>query len=262
MGFIRFAGAAVGWFIGRGPIGAMVGFGVGTLIEGMFSSDAKLFEKEQRQRNDNAQPGEFEISLLILSAIVIKADGEADQRELDYVRNHFVQQFGKQRANKAFKFFNEIIKNEIVSTERACLQLQRRMSYNGRIQILRYLFGIAASDGYVGVNEINEIRKIAGFLRINRTDYDNVASQFGNYSNRNGYQKADYSRYSSKSAYETLGISKSATTTEIKKAFRTLAKKYHPDKLHSASENEKKIAEEKFKEVSAAYELLQLERGF
>ncbi len=262
MGFIRIAGAAIGWYAGRGPIGAMIGFAIGSLIENFYKGDAKQFAKEQQHRNDNSQPGEFEISLLILSAIIIKADGKADQREIDYVRNHFVQQFGKQRANKVFRFFNDIIKNEIVSTERACIQIQRRMSYNGRIQILQYLFGIAASDGYVGVSEINEIQKIAGFLRVSRIDFESVASQFTNYRSRNGYQKPDYSAYNSKSAYETLEITKMATVTEIKKAFRKMAKKYHPDKLHGASDHEKKISEEKFKEISAAYELLQIKHGF
>jgi len=51
--------------------------------------------------------------------------------------------------------------------------------------------------------------------------------------------------------YEVLGINKSATDEEIKKAYRKLAKQYHPD----ANEN-KKEAEEKFKEVSEAYEVL------
>jgi len=261
MGYLRFIGAAIGWGI-RGPIGAMVGFALGSLIENFHAGDAKQFKKEQRQREDSAEPGEFEISLLILSAIIIKADGKADQRELDYVRNHFVQQFGKARANKAFRFFNDIIKNDIVSTERACLQIQRRMSYNGRVQILRYLFGIAASDGYVGVNEINEIQRIAGLLRLSRTDFESVANQFTNYRSRNGYQKADYTAYESKSAYQILEITKTATVTEIKKAYRKMAKKYHPDKMHNATANEIKLAEEKFKEISTAYELLQLERGF
>ena len=52
--------------------------------------------------------------------------------------------------------------------------------------------------------------------------------------------------------YEILEINKNATEEEIKKAYRKLAKKYHPD----ANPDNKKEAEEKFKEVSEAYEVL------
>ena len=53
-----------------------------------------------------------------------------------------------------------------------------------------------------------------------------------------------------KSLYETLGLSDSASSDEIKKAYRKLARKYHPDV------NKDKDAEEKFKEINAAYEVL------
>jgi len=51
--------------------------------------------------------------------------------------------------------------------------------------------------------------------------------------------------------YETLGVSKSATPDEIRSAFRKLARKYHPDVA-----KDKKAAEEKFKEINEAYEVL------
>ena len=53
--------------------------------------------------------------------------------------------------------------------------------------------------------------------------------------------------------YEVLGISKTATADEIKKAYRNLALKYHPDRVAA---DKKKEAEEKFKEMSEAYEVL------
>lgn len=56
--------------------------------------------------------------------------------------------------------------------------------------------------------------------------------------------------------YETLGVDKSATKDQLKTAYRNLAKKYHPDMYSTASEEEKKKAEEKFKEINHAYEVL------
>ncbi len=52
--------------------------------------------------------------------------------------------------------------------------------------------------------------------------------------------------------YEVLGVSKTASADEIKKAYRSLAKKYHPD----VSTEPKEVAEAKFKEISEAYEVL------
>ena len=59
-----------------------------------------------------------------------------------------------------------------------------------------------------------------------------------------------------KDLYEILGISKSASENDIKKAYKKLALKYHPDRQGGKSESEKKEAEEKFKEISWAYSIL------
>jgi len=57
-----------------------------------------------------------------------------------------------------------------------------------------------------------------------------------------------------KSNYEILGITSNASEADIKRAYRKLASKYHPDRY--SDEDEKKVAEESFKEVSNAYDEL------
>ena len=59
-----------------------------------------------------------------------------------------------------------------------------------------------------------------------------------------------------KSYYEILGVDKNASADELKSAYRKLAKKYHPDMYAGASDAEKKNAEEKFKEINHAYDVL------
>ena len=58
---------------------------------------------------------DFEINLLALASLVIKADGKVSHKELDFVRAYFVSAYGKNRANKVFKIFNQNFKNKGIS---------------------------------------------------------------------------------------------------------------------------------------------------
>lgn len=247
--FAKWLGVGAGFTMG-GPIGAIIGFAVGSFIDGVSIED---FTKEQQeyqrrsepQRRGRATSGDFEITLLILASVVIKADGKIDQRELDYVRMHFVKMYGKERANHAFKLFNGIIKKQI-STRQVCLQIRQHMSHSSRLQLLHFLFGIAKADGQVTASEEEEIRKISSYLYINEYDYLSIKAMF--------YNEVD-------SAYKMLEITKSATNDELKKAYRKMAKKYHPDKLEGFGEEHKEGAKEKFQNIQAAYEQIKKERG-
>ena len=60
----------------------------------------------------------------------------------------------------------------------------------------------------------------------------------------------------SKNYYDILGINKNASDSDIKKAFKKLSIKWHPDKWANKPEKEQKEAEEKFKEINEAYQVL------
>ena len=192
-------------------------------------------------------PGDFEITLLILSSIVIKADGKQDQRELDFVRQQFVGMYGKERANHAFKLFKNINKQTNISTRQVCLQIKQMMDHPSRLQLMHFLFGIAKADGLVTDDEVRIIHTIASYLGISTPDFESIKAMF----------------YSSKeNAYKILEITKTASDTEIKKAYRKMVKKYHPDKVMHLGKEHQKGAKEKFRQVQEAYERLQKERGF
>ena len=78
---VKWIGAAAGWFFG-GPIGGIIGYYVG---KNFFSSKV-----------DNKKA--FEISLLILSSVVIKADGKVLKSELNYVKKFFTNTFGTKKS--------------------------------------------------------------------------------------------------------------------------------------------------------------------
>ena len=248
--FTKWLGAGVGFSLG-GPIGAAIGFAIGQFVSSFSNED---FNKEQRryQRRvktgrgfDQTQPGDFEMCLLVLSSIVIKADGKVDQRELDFVRIQFVNMYGKQRANNAFKIFNGIIKKN-VSARQVCIQIRQNMSHASRLQLLHFLFGIAKSDQHIVQAELEQIKKIAGYLYINAQDFESIKAMFFD---------------ASANAYKILEIPESASNTEVKKAYRKMVKKYHPDKIQGLGEAHLKGANEKFQSIQSAYETIKNERG-
>ncbi len=259
MSAFKWIGATLGWSLG-GPIGAILGLAIGSLGDAfskgddVFTSTADGYKRNQRRPNNrkysqshrDTQSGDFEVSLLVLASVIIKADGVQDQRELDLVRNQFVKMYGKERANKAFKLF-KTISMQNVSVRQVCLQIQQRMDHASRLQLVHFLFNIANADGHVHEKEEAQIHTIANYLNINYRDYESIKAMFYN---------------SSDNAYKILEINSSASVNEIKKAYRKMAKKYHPDKVEHLGEAHKKGAEAKFKEVLKAYEHLQKERGF
>ncbi len=246
--FSKWLGAGIGFTFG-GPIGAIIGFAAGSVIDAYtkedFEKDRKEFQRQYRSSPRQTQSGDFEISLLVLAAIVIKADGKIDQRELNYVRSQFVGMYGKERANHAFQLFKGIMKKKI-STRQVCLQIRENMPHASRLQLIHFLFGIAKADDHVAESEVEQIRIIASYLYINQYDFESIKAMFYN---------------STDSAYKILEIEKSATDSEVKKAYRKMAKKYHPDKLQGLGEEHMKGAQEKFQNIQAAYDSIKKERG-
>ena len=242
--FIKWLGAGLGFAVG-GPIGSILGFVVGNFIEGFTAGDverAKAYATSSR----NSQSGDFEISLLLLSAVVIKADGKIDERELSYVRVHFRKMYGEERANNAFKLFKGFIKNNNVSTRQICMQIRQHTTHATRLQLLHFLFGLAKADGAVIEEEVNAIKTIASYLYISQHDFESIKAMFYD---------------SSESAYKILEIEKSASNDELKKAYRKMVKKYHPDKLQGFGEEHLKGANEKFQSIQEAYDRIKKERG-
>ncbi|MDB0600531.1 TerB family tellurite resistance protein [Tenacibaculum maritimum] len=247
--FTKWLGAGLGFTLG-GPIGAIVGYAIGSFVNGLTLED---FEKEKEEYRSNSrgrqvvdtESGDFEISLLVLASVVIKADDKIDKTELDYVRLYFVKIYGKERANKAFRLFNGIIKKQ-VSTRQVCLQIRQHMPHSSRLQLIHFLFGIAKSDGMVSESEVEEIRKISNYLYVNKYDFESIKAMFYD---------------ASGNAYKILEITKAATNDEVKRAYRKMAKKYHPDKVQSLGKEHLEGAKEKFQKIQSAYDAIKKERG-
>ncbi len=95
---IKWVAAVLGYFLFRFP-GAILGFFLGSLLDslgGSSNGSGTVFKDFTKQ---TVSPADFELNLLSLCSIIIKADGQVSQRELDYVRQYFLSTYGKEKDN-------------------------------------------------------------------------------------------------------------------------------------------------------------------
>ena len=250
---------ALGWGM-FGPIGGILGY--------YFTSKLEQLSEEVETNNENqswnqGQRNSFLMSLLVLSAAVIKADGRTTTQELNTLRRFFIKNFGANAANDAEEIVKELI-NKDFNLYEVCVQVRSCMDYSQRLQLYHYLVELGACDGLIQ-REIDVIEVIGTYIGLAKEDIDAIFAQFGRYNSNSGSQGSssnNSSSYSnSESNYRILGISPSATDDEVKKAYRKMAIKYHPDKVATLGEDVQKAAEEKFKTISQAYEAICKERG-
>lgn len=237
--FIKWITGGLGWVIGGGPIGGIIGFAIGAMLEQQGTNNSTAYGKKA------TTPGGFAMSLLVLVAAVMKADGKIMRSELDYVKNYFRQSFDEETAQEAIHILHDLLQQNIPVDE-VCLQIKANMDYSSRLQLLHFLFGIAQADGILDPAEQQVIDQISYNMGVNQADYDSIKSMF--------FPKTDW-------AYQILEISETATPEEIKKAYRKMAIKYHPDKVIHLGEDFQTAAKEKFQKVSEAYETIKKERN-
>lgn len=225
--------------------GAILGYFIGSMLEQLVGSQ-KTPSFAQRSVYSTLAQDEVELNLLALAAIVIKADGKADAKELSFVRRYFIAQYGKNRAETIFAKFNAEVKDKRQNLQLLCQFFVGGARPEVRVQILHFLFGIAQSDGSISDSELAKLSQIAAALQLSSHAYESIKAMFVK---------------STDQAYTILEISPNATDAEVKKAYRTLAKKYHPDKVLTDDPALKKGAEEKFQQIQTAYETIQKQRG-
>ena len=223
----------LGWAF-AGPIGGILGV--------IFAGSSEKSYKQVAK----SQAGDFMVSLLVLFAKVMKADGKLLKSELDYVKSFLKRNLSRQQSQVFIKMFQEILKQEY-STAEVCKQIQKSMDHPSRLELLHVLFGLSASDGEIHPEEVRVIHTISGYINISNKDYESIKAIF--------IKDID-------SAYKILEIDASASDGQVKKAYRKMAVKYHPDKVAHLGKEIQKTATEKFKAVNDAYTEIKKQRNF
>jgi DnaJ like chaperone protein len=247
--YAKWLGGTFGWAFG-GPIGALLGFAVGSLYDNA-SGDAMKWDDPQvgsgqKRTRARTTAGDFEASLLILTAAVMKADNAIKKSELDFVKSFLIGQFGEAKAQQQLLLLREILKKPI-EIRQVSMQIRSFMDHSSRLQLLQYLFQLANADDEMHGNEISMLTRIASYMGISKPDFMSI--------------KAMFLVQNDVSVYQILEVEKSATDNEVKKAYRKMAIKYHPDKVSHLGPEHQNAAKEKFQKLTEAYERIKKERG-
>jgi len=234
--FAKWIGGGLGFAFG-GPIGGLLGFLFGAMVDSA--------EVVNLSSSGKTTQGDYAMSLLVLIAAVIKADGKVMRSELDFVKRFLIQNFGVEGAQEALTILKDLLKQEI-PVQDVCEQIAGHVDYSSRLQLLHFLFGLAYADGRMEPDEERLIGIIAHSLEITEKDVESIRSMFKN---------------TIEDLYKILEIDSTASNEEVKKAYRKMAVKYHPDKVSYLGEDVKNAANEKFQRLNHAYEKIKKERG-
>ncbi len=236
--FAKWVAGGLGWVF-LGPIGGILGFTLGALLDAPDLSQPRLSGRGR------TTTGDFAMSLLVLIAAVMKADGKVLKSELDYVKKYLMQSFGADSAKEALGMLRDILKQEIPLDD-VTGQIRQHMNYSSRLQLLHLLYGLSEADKRISSKELEVIERIAAGLGISKRDKESVKHMF--------IPETD-------GAYKILEIDPSVTDEEVKKAYRKMAMKFHPDKVSHLGTDFQKFANEKFKKVNEAYNNIKKERN-
>ena len=245
-------GGGLGWiageWIGRkygfgvgGPVGGLMGFVVGTVID---SFEFRFFNK----KDGNKGIGEFAYSLLVLISAVMKANQPVVKSELDYVKQFLKLNFNEKDVVHALAMLKDILKQDIRLND-AFENITTHLDRSSRMQFTHFLLNLANIDGQLSNAEQIILKAIENGLGVSSKEKRSIDRLLIN-------EKEILM------AYGTLGVRRNDSVIDIKKAYRKMANQYHPDKVAFHSDEVKKIAKDKFQQLTNAYEVIKKERNF
>lgn len=276
----KWIGGVLGWVITGNVLGAMAGFFLGSFFDGS-SNTVNTGYRQSGYGGSNGYGGtnaydegnrnSFLFSMLVLSSYIIRADGRIMHSEMEFVRDFLRRNFGEIAVNEGetilLRLFEEQKRQGDAAFKenirQACVEMRIHMDYSTRLQLLSFLAMIAKADGTVSSEEVQAVREIGSYLQIDAVDIESILSM--GYSSGRGSERAR-DRGSERAnelsqAYKILGISPSASDDEVKKAYRQMALKHHPDRVATLGDDVKQAAEKKFQEINNAKEVIFKARG-
>lgn len=216
--------------------------------------------------NQNQYQREFKEILIKVAAKAMLSDEKATKIELENIKNYFIKYFGKNGYEESFLQLQKELKlnrdiKEIYKT------INERFDYFSKIQMLHLVVGVLTADGKI---LDNEDKFLLNFIEQTKIDFKTFQSILAMYSFTRKKSTKQQEKKDSKTSQPTkknitpyiiLEITPNSSDSEIKKAYRKLVLLHHPDKLNYLGDEFVQQANEKFKKIQEAYEIIKKERG-
>jgi DnaJ like chaperone protein len=245
----KLIGAGIGWFL-AGPLGAVLGAMVGHVFSDVPSgSDAPRINSAAQQDpriTQQQQELHFVATLVGILTAMMRADGEVRAEEVRAIRGFFRDRLGYRGESE--QIVRELIKRFLkqgVDLDALCRDVVRLVDYPTRLLLMQCLFDIAMADGHFHPQEQAVFERVAILLSIGAEDLPRSSP----------LQRAS-------GDFEILGVETSASREEVRSAYRTLIKKYHPDRVEHLGEEFRDLAQQKFITIQTSYERICSSRGW
>ncbi|ADZ90297.1 co-chaperone DjlA [Marinomonas mediterranea] len=257
-------GALVGLFAGN-FLWAVAGFIVGAAADEYTKKGKSGFTFSRAGIREQQQA--YFRTLFILMGRLAKADGQVSQEEIQLAQAVMQQlRLSPEAQKEAQRLFNEG-KDANFDLNSLLTHFRQAVSSDLLIQsLVDTLLVSAYADGHFSLQEKALVSQICAHLGISVSQFDAIHERVKQqFHFRQGYQNAQGAETSADlldSAYQLLGVTKSMSDSEIKKAYRRLMSQNHPDKLSSKGLPDEMIehAKQKTQEIQSAYEMIKKSR--
>ncbi len=271
------AGGTLGFMVG-GPLGAVVGAAIGHSTQRRarkqidFDSQADFGGEDAL--NERRQLAVFSATFSVLG-YVSKADGRVSVEEVEYAKAAMDRmELNSEQKKFAIESFRHG-KSSNFNFDGVMRQLNFELGRDKNLKrvFLGFQIEVAFADGILGAEEKSIIHKIGDYLGITRFEVEHLIVQYEDLTNQgqyNGdqyrqdnYQKSSRSNIASDEDYNLLGLKRNASLAEVKRAYHSKIRQYHPDKLISKGlpEEMMKFANEKSEKLNGAYQRIRKEKS-